>query len=107
MAATKTFYVYIMASKRNGTLYVGMTSNLVQRVYQHKNGIFEGFTKNYEVHNLVYFETTDSALAAIKREKQIKKWNRPWKINLIEKTNRDWLDLYPEIIGTTQRDQNL
>ena len=88
-----------MASKSNGTLYVGVTSNLLQRVYQHKNNLVEGFTKKYAVHNLVYFEQHLDMYAAITREKQIKKWNRQWKINLIQEQNPKWLDLWEEING--------
>jgi putative endonuclease len=89
-----TAYVYILASKPRGTLYVGVTSNLAQRVYQHKTGAVEGFTKKYAVHRLVYFEVFDDIENAIKREKHIKKWNRPWKVGLIEEKNLYWEDLY-------------
>jgi len=92
------YYVYILASNKNGTLYVGVTSNLVKRIYEHKNEFVEGFTKQYSVHNLVYFEITESIESAIAREKQLKKWNRAWKIRLIEKTNPEWRDLYMELI---------
>lgn len=92
------YYVYILASNKNGTLYIGVTSNLVKRIYEHKNELAEGFTKKYSVHNLVYFEITESVESAIAREKQLKKWNRAWKIRLIEKTNPEWRDLYMEII---------
>ena len=92
------YYVYILASKKNGTLYIGVTSNLVKRIYEHKNELAEGFTKKYSVHKLVYFEITESVESAIAREKQLKKWNRAWKIRLIEKTNPEWLDLYMELI---------
>ena len=92
------YYVYILASKKNGTLYVGVTSNLIKRVYEHKNDFAEGFTRKYSVHDLVYFETTESIESAILREKQLKKWNRAWKINLIEKSNPAWQDLYSELI---------
>lgn len=85
--AQKIYYVYIMASKRNGTLYIGVTSNLVKRVYEHRNNLVDGFTKEYLVHNLVYYETTNDIKAALLREKQMKKWKREWKINLIEKQN--------------------
>ena len=81
----RTYYVYIMASKKHGTLYIGMTNDLVRRVWQHKNDVHEGFTKKYQVHRLVWFEATTDVHRAIKREKQMKKWNRQWKINLIEK----------------------
>ena len=91
---SKQYYVYILASKYQGTLYTGVTNNLVNRVYQHKNQLAEGFTKEYKIHRLVYFETCDDIYQAIKREKQLKKWKRHWKIQLIEKTNPDWNDLY-------------
>ena len=90
--------VYILASKRNGTLYIGVTSNLIQRIWQHKNGVVDGFTDKYSVHNLVYFEQTADIQSAITREKRLKNWNRQWKINLIEANNPEWRDLYPEII---------
>ena len=91
--------VYILASKRNGTLYTGVTSNLIQRVWQHKNNLVDGFTKQYQVHNLVYYEQHKEMLEAITREKQIKKWKREWKINLIEKDNPQWRDLWGDING--------
>jgi len=90
--------VYVLASKRNGTLYVGATSNLVKRVHEHKNDLADGFTKKYRVHNLVYFELHEDMSDAIAREKQIKKWNREWKLELIEKSNPEWKDLYDNII---------
>lgn len=90
--------VYIMASKRNGTLYIGVTSDLVKRVYEHKHGITGGFTSKYNVHNLVYYELFENMDSAITREKQMKKWRRAWKIQLIEKDNPDWRDLWPELI---------
>jgi putative endonuclease len=93
------YYVYILASKKNGTLYIGVTNNLIKRVYEHKNDLVEGFTKKYGVHKLVYYEQTESVYSAIQREKQLKKWNRSWKIELIEKLNPDWDDLYDKIIG--------
>ncbi|MFC3909408.1 GIY-YIG nuclease family protein [Legionella dresdenensis] len=89
----KQYYVYILASKKYGTLYTGITSNLLQRIYQHKEGLAEGFTKNYNVHQLVYYELHSNAYGAITREKHIKKWNRQWKINLIEQNNPLWHDL--------------
>ncbi|MFH1824885.1 MAG: GIY-YIG nuclease family protein [Candidatus Firestonebacteria bacterium] len=95
----KHYYVYILASKRNGTLYIGVTNDLSRRVYEHKNNFIEGFTKRYKVHNLVHFEETDSIESAILREKQLKKWNRQWKKDLIEKSNPYWSDLYQDIIG--------
>jgi putative endonuclease len=87
------YYVYILASKKNGTLYIGMTNDLETRVLQHKQKINEGFTSKYNVINLVYFENHQYVNDAIKREKQLKKWNRQWKINLIEEENKDWKDL--------------
>jgi putative endonuclease len=90
--------VYILASKRNGTLYTGVTSDLVARVWQHKNNLADGFTKKYGVHILVYFELHADMMAAITREKQIKKWNRAWKLRLIEQHNPHWHDLYPTIL---------
>ena len=94
----KKYYVYILASKRNGTLYVGITSNLVKRVWEHKNKIIKGFTEKYSVILLVYFEEYDNPAEAIKREKNIKAWKRNWKLQLIEKGNPYWKDLYKEII---------
>ena len=89
--------VYILASQRSGTLYIGVTSNLLHRVWQHKNSMTEGFTEKYKVYNLVYFELHEGMVEAIKREKQLKKWNRQWKIRLIEEKNPQWKDLYNEI----------
>ena len=93
----KTYYVYILASKRNGTLYTGVTNNLIRRVYEHKNDVVPGFTSRYGVHSLVYFEQGNSILDAIQREKRIKKWKRVWKIELIEKQNPEWKDLYDDL----------
>ncbi|MBL7107439.1 MAG: GIY-YIG nuclease family protein [Phycisphaerae bacterium] len=90
----KNYYVYILASKKNGTIYIGITNNLAKRIYQHKTNLVEGFTKKYQVHNLVYFEYFVNVSSAINREKQLKKWNRQWKINLIEKENPQWHDLF-------------
>lgn len=90
---SKTYYVYILASKRNGTLYVGVTNNLIRRVYEHKTNITGGFTTKYKVYQLVYYEQTVSISSALVREKQLKKWNRKWKISLIEKENPNWNDL--------------
>ena len=90
--------VYILASARNGTLYIGVTSNLVQRIWQHKNEVIEGFTEKHSVHSLVYFELLDDMTNAITREKQLKKWNRAWKLSLIEKQNPTWEDLWPMIL---------
>jgi putative endonuclease len=94
---TKQPAVYILASKRNGTLYVGVTSDLVKRVWEHKQDAVAGFTRTYHVHNLVYFEQHEDMRQTIQREKHIKKWNRAWKIELIEKTNSTWQDLWPGI----------
>ncbi len=93
----KSYFVYIMASKKNGTLYVGVTSNLVKRIYEHKNNIVKGFTKKYRIHDLVHYEIFDDVQEAIKREKQLKWWKRNWKIELIEKENPEWLDLYNQL----------
>jgi len=90
--------VYILASKRNGTLYTGVTSNLAKRVWEHKNGVVEGFTKKYKVHNLVWFEVHETMEFAIKREKAIKEWKRSWKIKVIEEMNPQWRDLYGELL---------
>jgi len=90
-------YVYILASEKNGTLYVGVTSNLTGRIWQHKNKVVEGFTNKYGVDKLVYYEVHEDIAAAILREKQIKTWKRVWKLNLIEKDNPGWKDLYEDI----------
>ncbi len=90
-------YVYILANKPNGTLYIGVTVNLTQRIWQHKNNLIEGFTKRYDIHRLVWYELHESMESAIQKEKAIKKWNRAWKIELIEKNNPTWRDLYDEI----------
>ena len=89
--------VYMLASQRNGTLYIGVTSHLAQRVWQHKEGLIEGFTKRYGVKFLVWYELHETMIAAIEREKAIKKWRRDWKITLIETKNSDWRDLWPQI----------
>ena len=88
----------MLASRKNGTLYIGVTSDIVKRIWQHKNHIVSGFTEQHQVNRLVYFEQLDDMESAIMREKVLKKWHRAWKIRLIEKTNPDWLDLYDEII---------
>lgn len=90
----KQFSVYILASHRNGTIYVGVTANLPKRIWEHKQNILKGFTREYGVHQLVWYEQHDSAESAITREKRLKKWNREWKIKMIEKTNPYWNDLY-------------
>jgi putative endonuclease len=91
------YWVYILASGKHGTLYVGVTNDLVRRVYQHKNKTIKGFTSEYGVHLLVWYEGYDNPTAAIEREKELKKWRREWKVNLIEQDNPNWDDLYPEI----------
>jgi putative endonuclease len=90
-------YVYLLASAKHGTLYVGVTNDLVRRVYQHKTGVLRGFTSRYQVHRLVWFESYDDPTNAIVREKELKKWRREWKINLIERSNSEWVDLYESI----------
>ncbi len=94
----KTPCVYILASKPNGTLYIGVTANLVQRVWWHRNDFVEGFTKRYRIHSLVWYEVHDTMESAIGREKAMKKWRRMWKVELIEKANPMWLDLYDGIV---------
>jgi putative endonuclease len=94
--------VYILATERNGTLYVGVTSNLVQRIWQHRHDFVEGYTQKYSVHQLVYYELHDEIDVAIKREKLIKRWNRQWKLKLIEEMNPQWKDLYDSIARVTK-----
>jgi putative endonuclease len=91
-------FVYILASKRNGTLYTGVTSDLLRRIYEHKNDFVEGFTKKYGVHILVYYEQCDDFDTTLQREKQIKDWKRKWKLELIKRTNPLWRDLYDELL---------
>ena len=95
----KQYYVYILANDRNGTLYIGVTSDLIKRIYEHRSDLVDGFTQEHQVHQLVYYEITDDINSAIAREKQLKSWNRKWKIDLIEKTNPQWEDLYQTILG--------
>ena len=97
MKRDREYWVYILASRIGGTLYIGMTNDLVRRVYQHREEFVRGFTKRYQVHRLVYFEQFSTAEAAIHREKRLKKWTRRWKIELIEQANPNWDDLYPGI----------
>jgi putative endonuclease len=94
----KAYYVYLMASKKNGILYIGVANDLRHRVWQHKNDIQEGFSKKYGVHRLVWYEETTDIKEAIQREKQMKKWRRQWKIDLINKENPDWDDLYDALL---------
>jgi len=93
------YYLYILASIKNGTLYIGVTNNLLKRVFEHKNDSVDGFTKKYKVHKLIYYEEINDVKVAIQREKQIKKWERQWKINLIEKNNPEWKDLYYDLLS--------
>ena len=92
-------FVYIMASGRNGTLYIGVTKDLIRRVYEHKTDAVKSFTQGHGVHQLVWYEQTDSIISAIEREKQLKNWQRPWKLRLIETTNPYWHDLYPSLLS--------
>ncbi len=92
------YYVYILASKPNGTLYIGVTNNLIRRTLQHKNNLAEGFTRRYSVHTLVYYEQYNDVESALLREKQMKKWNRQWKINKIREQNPDWKDLFEDMV---------
>ena len=94
----KTYYVYILASKRNGTLYIGVTNDLERRLYEHRNNLIEGFTNKYNVHHLVYYEDVNDVKSALQREKQLKRWTRKWKIELIEKVNPEWRDLAEDFI---------
>ncbi len=89
----KQYYVYILASERRGTLYIGVTNDLIRRMYEHKNGLVDGFTKKYKVHLLVYYQQCEDVISVIQREKQLKAWRREWKVRLIEETNPDWNDL--------------
>ncbi len=94
----KQYWVYILASGRNGTLYIGVTSNIIKRTYEHKNKIIKGFSSKYNIDKLVYFEQYDDVIAAINREKLLKEYKRQWKLNLIESQNPEWHDLYEKII---------
>ena len=96
---SKSYNVYILASKPGGTLYVGVTNDLIRRVFEHRNDLIGGFTKRYAVHDLVYFEQSESIEAAIACEKKLKRWPRQWKVALIERVNPSWRDLYAEIAG--------
>ena len=93
----KIYYVYILASGKKGTLYVGMTNDLVRRTYEHRNGLVKGFTKTYGVKKLVHFEVTSDVQVALQRERSLKRWRRDWKIALIEKSNPDWRDLFDDV----------
>ena len=93
-----TYYVYLLASQRNGTLYVGVTRDLIRRIHEHREKLAEGFTARYGVNMLAWFDSTESVEDAITREKQLKRWNRAWKIALIEKANPGWQDLYESLL---------
>ncbi len=95
----KTYYVYILASKRNGTLYIGVTGHLLRRLNQHRSSDIPGFTQRYGVHRLVHYETFGRIGDAILREKRLKKWKRQWKLRLIEQDNPEWRDLYDDLVG--------
>ncbi len=95
----KNYYVYIVTNKPRGSLYLGMTNNLVRRSYEHRNGLIDGFTRKYNLERLVYFEVFNRVEDAIHREKKLKKWNRQWKIDLIEKVNPEWIDLYEKLVN--------
>ncbi|MGM4907227.1 GIY-YIG nuclease family protein [Tardiphaga sp. 866_E4_N2_1] len=94
-----TYYVYLLASRKHGTLYIGVTNDLIRRVYEHRSKVVDGFTRRYDVDKLVWFEVYDDVLSAIAREKELKKWRRDWKIRLIEEQNPNWMDLYPVLSG--------
>ena len=98
MSKTGLYFVYILASRKNGTLYIGVTNNILRRVDQHRRNIVKGFTGKYNVHRLVYFEQYRDIRDAINREKRMKKWKRQWKIKLIEKDNPDWKDMFDELV---------
>ena len=95
------YFVYILTNKPNGTLYTGFTNDLLGRIYVHKQGLVDGFTRKYKINRLVYFETVDDYNAALQREKQIKEWKREWKVRLIEKVNPFWQDLYDELLKSS------
>jgi len=97
MSTSGRFFVYLLASRKYGSLYLGMTGNLIARIYIHREDLLDGFSSRYHVHRLVYFEQHETALAAIAREKQLKKWRRAWKIDLIERDNPDWVDRFEEV----------
>jgi putative endonuclease len=102
----RQFYVYILASGPRGTLYVGVTNDLVRRTHEHRQGAGPSFTARYAVHRLVWFEPTPNIEAAIRRETRIKKWPRRWKLDLVEASNPDWRDLYPDILGVSEAHQD-
>ncbi len=99
----KIYAVYILANKKNGTIYIGVTSDLKRRMFEHKNGLFEGFTQEYDVKKLIYIEQYQYVDKAITREKRLKNWKREWKVDLIEERNPDWNDLYESIFGPEKK----
>ena len=107
MIEKNQFYVYITCSQRNGTLYIGVTNDLTKRIQQHKSPLNRGFVEKYKVIQLVYFEVFESVIAAIKKEKHLKKWNRSWKLKLIEKLNPEWVDLSEHFLPETENSVNL
>lgn len=102
-SSMKNYYIYILASRRNGTLYIGVTNNLINRVWDHKNGLVDSFTKKYKINILVWFQATESIESAIQREKRLKEWKRKWKLKLIEEANPEWEDLYFKLISGSRR----
>lgn len=94
----KEYYTYILANKINGTLYIGVTSDLIKRIWEHKNKVTKGFTSRYDITQLMYFEQYDDVTSAIQREKRLKEWPRKWKLELINRHNTKWIDLYPSLI---------
>ena len=95
----KRYYVYMLASRRNGTLYIGVTNNLLRRIWEHREGLIPGFTKRYNVNMLVHYEAFESVHAALQRETNLKKWKREWKMNLIQEANLEWEDLYERLLA--------
>jgi putative endonuclease len=95
---SKSYYVYIITNKKDGTLYIGVTNDLLRRIYEHKEGEIEGFSRKYKLKKLVYYEETNDIISAISREKELKKWQRKWKVKLIEDFNPEWDDLYEKLL---------
>ncbi len=94
----KSYYIYILASEKNGILYIGVTNNLIKRVFEHKQKLVDGFSKKYNISKLVYYEQSDNIVSAIAREKVLKHWKRSWKVRIIEEQNPGWRDLYSDIV---------
>jgi len=103
MASSKTYYVYMMASRKDGTLYIGVTNDLIRRAWQHRNDVHEGFTQKYGVHRLVWYEATSDIYVAVQTEKRMKNWKREWKIRRIEEKNPDWEDLFEALTSDEER----